>query len=61
MAGFIIMRFHESTGHYPFMKAKAKTSDADSDIHSGSESQQGGALEAKAPIQEKTSAVAATQ
>lgn len=59
--GFIVMRFHESTGRYPFMKAKSKTSDSDSDLNSTSGGSHGGVVEAKAPVQEKTSTVAASQ
>ncbi|OAR00217.1 hypothetical protein LLEC1_04514 [Akanthomyces lecanii] len=58
--GFVILRFHEATGRYPFMKAKAKTADSDSDINSSS----GGGrsvADSKAPLQEKTSTVTAAQ
>lgn len=62
MAGFILMRFHESKGRYPFMKPTAnKASDSDSDINSTGDSSQGGVLESKAPVQEKTSTIAASQ
>lgn len=59
--GFLVLRFHESTGRYPFMKAKAKTADSDSDINSSSSGSHGGVLETKAPVQEKTSTVTTSQ
>lgn len=43
------MRFHESTGRYPFMKAKARTADTDSDLHSSSGGSHSGVVETKAP------------
>ncbi|ATY58319.1 high-affinity iron ion transporter [Cordyceps militaris] len=60
IAGFIIMRYNESTGHYPFMKAKSKAADSDSDRNSTSAGSHGG-VESKAPVLEKTNPVAASQ
>ncbi|KAJ4150535.1 hypothetical protein LMH87_011281 [Akanthomyces muscarius] len=59
--GFLVLRFHESTGRYPFMKAKAKTADSDSDVNSSSGGSHGGVVDTKAPVQEKTSNVTASQ
>lgn len=52
MAGFILMRFKETKGHWPFMKAKAASVDEDS--RSGSSSQQGAVVEKTSNIKEKT-------
>lgn len=63
MAGFILMRFRESTGRWPFMKAKAKTAGAsenaiDEERSSASDSQDG-VIESKQPLKESAKSVAA--
>ncbi|OAQ73056.1 plasma membrane iron permease [Pochonia chlamydosporia 170] len=52
MAGFILMRFKETKGHWPFMKPKHSVAQEDS--RSGSSSQQGGAAEKTTNVTEKT-------
>lgn len=52
MAGFIVMRFKEMKGHWPFMKAKPAAVEEDS--RSGSSSQQGGVVEKTSNVKEKT-------
>jgi high-affinity iron transporter len=57
MAGFILMRFNEVKGHWPFMKPKAAaapTAAADDESRSGSSSQHGGAPEKSTNVTEKT-------
>ncbi|OAA49026.1 high-affinity iron ion transporter FtrA [Beauveria brongniartii RCEF 3172] len=61
IAAFLIMRFRESTGRYPFMKAKPKAADSDSDRNSTSAGSNTGVVEAKTPIREQTNTVSATQ
>lgn len=63
MIGFVLMRFHESTGRWPFMKAKAKaagvsTNAADEERTSASDSQEA-VTETKGSAQEKTKTVTA--
>ncbi|KAJ3476547.1 hypothetical protein NLG97_g9095 [Lecanicillium saksenae] len=57
--GFLILRFNESTGRYPFMKAKARTADSDSDHNSSS----GGShvVENKAPVRAQANVVTKSQ
>ncbi|POR39222.1 Plasma membrane iron permease [Tolypocladium paradoxum] len=52
---FVVMRFRETKGHWPFMKAKASHS-TDTVSHSGSESREGGVIETKEPVRETTTA-----
>ena len=63
MAGFIVLRFRESTGRWPLMKAKAHKTESPSESlteqrSSGSDSNQGGVLETKGDTKEKTTQVA---
>lgn len=55
---FVVMRFRETKGHWPFMKAKANHS-TDVASHSGSESREGGVIETKEPLRETTATATA--
>ncbi|PNY29501.1 Plasma membrane iron permease [Tolypocladium capitatum] len=46
---FVAMRFRETKGHWPFIKAKASHSTGAAS-HSGSESRDGGVIETKGPV-----------
>ncbi|KAK5997144.1 High affinity iron permease ftrA [Cladobotryum mycophilum] len=52
MSSFIVLRFHETRGRWPFMKAKPAVP-YDNEARSGSESNDGGVLDTK-NVQEKT-------
>lgn len=63
MAGFIALRFRESTGRWPLMKANAHKTESSSESlaeprTSGSDSNQGGVVETKGDTKEKTTQVA---
>ncbi|GJN74404.1 hypothetical protein PLIIFM63780_008486 [Purpureocillium lilacinum] len=52
---FVALRFKETKGHWPLMKAKAAPSPADAESRSGSESREAaGGVESKGAVQEKT-------
>lgn len=59
MAGFILLRYKESTGHWPFVKTKAESSFNDSlnSGRSGSESNEGVVTENKSYAREQTASV----
>jgi hypothetical protein len=57
MACFIIMRFRESTGRWPFIKAKSARRGSEVEGSHSSESNTGGIFEDKTGNQEKTTQV----
>lgn len=59
MAAFILMRFHESTGRWPFMKAKAARRELDDNGSRSGESNSTGAVDDKTTAKEKTTQVTA--